>query len=121
MATPTKTPREPIASVSNAAGATKTDTYDMSSAFGALLTVIITNGATGPTLPCGLLVETAPSAAADTYATLVDVNAKLGNNVVTSWNIDLPNSAMFVKITLTGNTDQAVTVEALAQELTSIA
>jgi len=121
MATPTKTRRELIASVSNAAGASKTDTYDLTGALdGAMVTVIVTNGATGPTLPCNLLMETAPSESGDTFAKLTDVDAKLGNNVVTSWNIPILDKVMFLKTTLSGNTDEAVTVEVLAQELTSI-
>ena len=46
----TKTPRTLVASGSNAAGATTRGTLDLRTAQGGLLTMKITNGATGPTV-----------------------------------------------------------------------
>ena len=48
----TKTPRTLVASGSNAAGSTTRGTLDLRTAQGGLLTLKITNGATGPTVQC---------------------------------------------------------------------
>ena len=46
-----------IASASNAAGATTRGTIDLSAVYGGIVTMKITNGATGPTLPCRMDIE----------------------------------------------------------------
>ena len=59
MATATKTARTLQASASNGAGATATGTaVDLRTAVGdALVTALVTNGATGPALPCQFIVQ----------------------------------------------------------------
>ena len=65
-ATPNKTPRTLIAAgTSNAAGATTRGTVDLRTAFGGLLTIKLTNGATGPTVQAVARVLVAHNAGFD--------------------------------------------------------
>lgn len=116
----TKTARTLKASGSLAAGATENGTaIDLSTALGGLLTAKITNGATGPTIPCSLYVEVSADAGSS-WKLFRQFTALLGNSIVTEFAIDIPASVMEVRARFTGNTAQAVTVEAYLQELTSI-
>jgi hypothetical protein len=46
--------------------------------------------------------------------------APTGNNAVTDFTVEVPPGVMFVNVDFTGNTAQAVTVEAQIEELTTI-
>lgn len=126
----TKTPRTLIAaSTSNAAGSSKRGTADLRTAQGGLLTVKVTNGATGPTVPAtvNILVAhnsgatpAAASAGAD-WKTIWSFSASTGNNVVTEQSITIDAAVMHVEVEVTGNTAQAVTCEAFLSEITSVA
>ena len=126
----TKTPRTLIAaSTSNAAGSTTRGTADLRTAQGGLLTIKITNGATGPTVPATVNVlvahnagatPTAASAGAD-WKTLWSFAASTGNSVVTEQSITIDPAVMHLEVEVTGNTAQAVTCEAFLSEITSVA
>ena len=126
----TKTPRTLIAAAtSNAAGSTTRGTADLRTAQGGLLTVKVTNGATGPTVPAtvNILVAhdagatpTAASAGSD-WKTIWSFAASTGNNVVTEQSITIDPAVMHVEVEVTGNTAQAVTCEAFLSEITSVA
>lgn len=128
-ATATKTPRTLIAAAtSNAAGSTTRGTVDLRTKFGGLLTIKITNGATGPTAQAvaNILVAhnsgatpTAASAGTD-WKTIYTVGNGTANNTVGEWNIPIDQSIMHLEVEITGNTGQAVTCEAFLSELTSI-
>lgn len=115
----TKTARTLQSSASNAAGATATGTgVSLATALGIHVTAKITNGATGPTLPCSVTLETSPDGSA--WKFFAQATADLGNNAVTEFAFDVPRTAMNVRSVFTGNTGQAVTVEAFGQELTTV-
>ena len=126
----TKTPRTLIAaSTSNAAGSSTRGTADLRTAQGGLLTVKVTNGATGPTVPAtvNILVAhdagatpTAASAGSD-WKTIWSFAASTGNSVVTEQSITIDPSVMHLEVEVTGNTAQAVTCEAYLSEITSVA
>ena len=126
----TKTPRTLIAaSTSNAAGSSTRGTADLRTAQGGLLTVKVTNGATGPTVPAtvNILVAhnsgatpAAASAGAD-WKTIWSFAASTGNNVVTEQSITIDPAVMHLEVEVTGNTGQAVTCEAYLSEITSVA
>ena len=123
-----KTPRTLIAAAtSNAAGSTTRGTTDLRTAQGGLLTVKVTNGATGPTVPAtvNILVAhnsgatpTAASAGAD-WKTIWSFAASTGNNVVTEQSITIDPAVMHLEVEVTGNTGQAVTCEAFLSEITN--
>lgn len=125
----TKTPRTLIAaSTSNAAGSSTRGTADLRTAQGGLLTVKVTNGATGPTVPAtvNILVAhaagatpTAGAAGAD-WKTIWSFAASTGNNVVTEQSITIDPAVMHLEVEVTGNTGQAVTCEAFLSEITSV-
>lgn len=126
----TKTARTLIAAAtSNAAGSTTRGTADLRTAQGGLLTVKVTNGATGPTVPAtvNILVAhdagatpTAASAGSD-WKTIWSFAASTGNSVVTEQSITIDPSVMHLEVEVTGNTAQAVTCEAYLSEITSVA
>ena len=107
------------AATSNAAAGTTTGTaVNLTTAYGAEVTIKLTNGATGPTVAAKALV----------YISGDNVNYKLfyqvaGDTTASSVNeyvIDIPAPAMYVRVDVSGNTGQAVTCEAFAQVLTGI-
>lgn len=128
-ATATKNPRTLIAAAtSNTAGSTTRGTADLRTAFGGLLTVKLTNGATGPTIQAEgrVLVAhnsgatpTAASAGTD-WKTIWVFGGGTTANAITEQSISLDQSVMHVEVEITGNTGQTVTCEAFLSELTSI-
>ena len=126
----TKTARTLIAAAtSNAAGSTTRGTADLRTAQGGMLTVKVTNGATGPTVPATVNVliahnagatPTAASAGSD-WKTIWSFAASTGNNVVTEQSITIDPAVMHVEVEVTGNTGQAITCEAYLSEITSVA
>lgn len=126
----TKTPRTLVAAAtSNAAGATTRGTLDLRTAQGGLLTLKITNGATGPTVQCQANVliahssgatPTEASAGAD-WKTLWSVGGGTTANVITEQSMEVGPGVMHLEVEFTGNTGQAVVVEAYLSEITSAA
>lgn len=122
-----KTPRTLVASGSNAAGATTRGTLDLRTAQGGLLTLKITNGATGPTVQCQANIlaahnsgstPTAASAGTD-WKTLWSVGGGTLANAITEQSMEVGPGVMHLEVEFTGNTGQAVTVEAYLSEITS--
>ena len=103
-------------------------TVDLRNAQGGLLTVKITNGATGPTVPATVniliahdagVTPTAAAAGAD-WKTIWSFVASTGNNVITEQSITIDPAVMHLEVEVTGNTAQAVTCEAYLSEITSV-
>lgn len=124
----TKTVRTLIsAGTSNSAGSTTRGTVDLRTAHGGLLTIKLTNGATGPTVQAvtNVLVAhnsgttpTAASAGTD-WKTITSFGNGVTANTVGEWAVDIPPGAMHVEVEVTGNTGQAVTCEAFLSEVTN--
>lgn len=122
----TKTARTIVASASNAAGATTRGTIDMEATDGGFLTMKITNGATGPTVQCtcNILVAhnaTLPAAASagTDWKTVYSFGGGTTANAITEMSYPVDPALMALEVEFTGNTGQAVTVEAVMSELTS--
>lgn len=121
----TKTARTVVASASNAAGATTRGTLSLVKAQGGILTMKITNGATGPTIACtgnvliahNATTPTAASAGAD-WKTLWSFTGLTTNNGIVERAIEIGPGVMQLEAEFTGNTAQAVTVEAFFSEIT---
>lgn len=110
-----------IASASNAAGATTRGTLDMRGKIGALITLKINNGATGPTAQavCNILVShamgttpAAASAGAD-WKTYWSFGGGAINSAMTEQTVWL-EGVQHVEVEFTGNAGQGVVVEAYA-------
>lgn len=114
-----------VASASNAAGGTTRGTLDVSSKYGGIVTMKITNGGTGPTVQCEgrMLIShedtlpTAASAGAD-WKTVWRYGGGTTNSAVTEQSFTFGPEVRHVEVEFTGNTAQAVTVEAVATTYT---
>src|SRR4051812_11621965 len=117
MSTSTHTLRTFIAAAtSNTAGSTVTGTaFNLTTAYGGLVTAKITNGATGPTIAASVKIYTSgDNSNFKLYATLT---AETTNNGVYEWAVLLPPPTMYARVDVTGNTAQTITCEAFLQEL----
>lgn len=107
------------ASASNAAAATTTSTsVNLTTAYGAVILAKVTNGATGPTLPCSVTVNvSSDNATWKVYATQA-----AGTTLSTAYPMafDIPMAVMYAQVVFTGNSAQAVTVEAFVEYVTAI-
>ena len=123
----TKTARTVVSSSSNAAGATTRGTLSLVTAQGGILTMKITNGATGPTIACtgnvliahNATTPTAASAGAD-WKTLWSFSGLTTNNGIVERSIEIGPGVMQLEAEFTDNTAQAVTVEAFFSEITDV-
>lgn len=114
-----------IASASNAAGATTRGTIDLAAVYGGIVTMKITNGGTGPTVQCEgrVLIShadtlpTAASAGAD-WKTIWRFGGGTTNSAVTEQSFQFGPEVRHLEVEFTGNTGQAVTVEAIASTYT---
>lgn len=125
----TKTARTIVASGSNAALATTRGTLDMNAVQGpSRLTVKITNGGTGPSAQCTARVLIAHNAtlppagpAGSDWKTLFPpVGPGTVANASQEWSYPIGREIMCLEVEFTGNTGQAVTVEAYLSELTAL-
>lgn len=122
-----KTARTVVASSSNTAGSTTRGTIDLETTYGGLLTMKITNGATGPTAQCegrvlvahNATLPTAASAGTD-WKTVHTFGGGSTNNAVTESSFVVDASVMALEVEFTGNTVQTVTVEAFLSELSTV-
>lgn len=115
-----------VAPTSNAAGATTRGTVDMRGTQGGWLTLKITNGGTGPTVQnqCNILIAhntgATPSAgtAGSDWKTVWSFGGGITANSVTEQNVWI-NPCCHLEVEFTGNTGQAVTVEAIITIITN--
>ncbi len=123
----TKTARTLVAAgTSNAAAGTTRGTIDLEATYGGMLTLKMTNGATGPTVQCtanvlishNATLPAAASAGAD-WKTMYTLGGGTTANAITEIAIPIDESIMALEVEFTGNTGQAVVVEAYLSELTS--
>lgn len=122
-----KTARTIVTSASNAAGGTTRGTLNLNAVQGGgLLTFKMTNGGTGPTTQCVCNVMVAHSAtlpaagsAGATWKTMVSYGGGLTAGNITEYAVPIDPAIMCLCVEFTGNTGQAVTVEAFMSELTS--
>ena len=121
----TKTDTVLVASTSNAAGATTRGTIDLSAVYGGIVTMKITNGATGPGVQAEGRVlishaDTLPaagSAGAD-WKTVWRFGGGTTASAVTEQSFQFGPEVRHLEVEFTGNTVQAVTVEAVVTTYT---
>jgi hypothetical protein len=121
MATAVKNYRTLVAAgTANAVGATTTGTaWNLTTAFGGVMTAVITNGATGPTIACDFVIQISGDGVA--WKEFTRQTAGTAANGSYNFSYDLPVGVMYARPIFQNNTGQPVTVEAFGQELTSIA
>jgi hypothetical protein len=109
------------ASTSNSAGSSTTGTTaDLRTAYGALVTIKLTNGSTPPTVAA----QAQPYLSPDGGTTLKKFGPPfVGDLVASSVNefaVEYPPAAMGANVIVNGNTGQAITCEAFAEILTGV-
>lgn len=120
----TKTKSVIVASASNAAGGTTRGTDDTRTKDGGIVTMKITNGATGPTVQCegrvlishDIGVTPAAASAGADWKTVYRFGGGTTANAVTEMSYEFGPGVQHIEVEFTGNTGQSVTVEA---EMTS--
>jgi hypothetical protein len=115
----TKTSKTLYASASLAAAtAVNATEWNMSTAYGGIAAVKLTNGASAPTT--APVVKFYVGEATGTKRLLYTASGDTTNSSVNDLVCEIPASAMFVNITVTNGATNAITVEAYGQELTGI-
>lgn len=118
-----------VSSASNAAGATTRARLDVSAVDGGILTFRITNGGTGPTVQCEGRVLIAhkdsamPAAASEgtgdlDWKQVHAIGAGTTANATARGTFRFGPEVAYIEVEFTGNTGQAVTVEAHATTFT---
>ena len=120
-----KTRTEITASQSNAADATDRERLDVTTAYGGIVTMKITNGDPAPSAQCEgrVLIShtvTLPAAAAAgvDWKTVYRFGGGIVASAVTEQSYEFGPEVRHIQIEFTGNTVNAVTVEALATTFT---
>lgn len=126
----TKTARTLVANgTTNAAGATTRATINLNAVQGPCrLTCSIANGSPAPSTQCTVRVliahsatlPAAGSAGADWKTLYPAVGPGTGINAAQGWAFPIGREIMCLEVEFTGNTGQAVSVEAYLSELTSV-
>lgn len=125
----TKAARAIVASASNGAGGTTRGVLDLRTSHGGLLTGKIANGGTGPTTQCEMRIlvahndgatPAAASAGAD-WKTVARFGGGTTAGDVREFSYEVPPGTQHIEVEFTGNTGQAVTVEAGMSEITGAA
>lgn len=103
------------------AGNTSSSWVDINTAYGAFIQIVITNGATGPTLPAQVQLQTAN----DTAHTIVTnasgaLTGGVANNGISYFTIDIPIGVCSIRLVAGSNTANDVTVDADISVVTGI-
>ncbi len=108
------------ASASNTAGSTTNGSWiDLTGAYECLLSALVTNGATGPTVGCSVVVQVSPDNGT-TFYEFARATAGTANSTSYYFNFNLPAGTMYARTVFTGNTGQSVTIQADGQKVTAI-
>lgn len=114
-----KAARTLVAETANAAGSQTVGAgVDLSAAMGMAVTGRVANGATGPTVGCDFVVEVSQDG--QTWRQWSRQRAGVEADRTYAFVVELPAAVMHARAVFEGNTDEAVTVEALGQELSGL-
>lgn len=107
------------ASATNTAGNTTTGTgVDLTAAYECVVTGKITNGATGPSVPCDFVVQVSNDNS--DWMEFARFTAGTANNGVYYFPCVLPPATMYARSVFSGNTGQNVTVECDGHKITAL-
>ncbi len=116
----TKTSRTLRASASVSAAATASCTeLDLSTKYGAIINVLLTNGASAPTTAPTVKFYTGEATGKKTVL-FYTATGDIVNNSITPVVCRIPAAAMFVNVDIVNGATNAITAEAYAQELTTV-
>lgn len=107
------------AGTSNAAGGTTTGTaLDLTTKYGAFITALLTNGATGPTVAPAIIFEVSGDNVNWKEAWRGSGDTTANSSTPFTYAVEWP--VMYFRVRVTGNTGQPVTCEAFAEVLATI-
>lgn len=110
-----------LASTSNAAAGTTSGSWtDVSGAYEGTVYIKVTNGATGPTIGLTAKVQRADDGSGTNTYDFAAITHDSANSAVASYAVRLPEGAQFIRVQGTGNTGQAVTLEARLDKTTAL-
>ena len=109
-------------STSNTAGSTTTGSWiDLTAVYSSTIYALITNGGTGPTVGCSVRVDLSTDNGTTIYQGVLGTYLAGTANSTTYWfAFSLPPDTMYARVVFTGNTGQAVTVQADIVKLTGL-
>jgi hypothetical protein len=117
----TKSNVQLLASTGNAAGATTNGAWiDVSAAYDALATFTATNGATGPTIGATIKLQRSDDGSGTNIKTFAAITHDVTNSATADYAVPIPPSVQFVRLVVTGNTGQTVTVDARLDKTTAL-
>jgi hypothetical protein len=103
------------------AGNATSTAVDLSAGYGAQLDVQITNGATGPTVPGQVQIQTANDVSGTLWVNFGGpLVGSAVNSAVSSWSVDLPIGVARVRLVSGSNTAQNTTLDADISQVTGI-
>lgn len=103
----------------NTAGSTLTSTtLDIHTAYDAVITAQVTNGATGPTVACNVTINI--SADGTTFFPWAKQTAGVSGSTTYPFSFYLPDPVAFAQVVFSGNTGQTVSGAAQAQFITGL-
>lgn len=109
------------ASASNSAGASTTsNSLAMSTSWAGFITGLITNGTTPPSQACQMIVQSSNDGGT-TWKNIRTLTATGVPSGSTSMTYEVPDAVQMVRVFFSGNTVQAVTVEAQITYVTNFA
>lgn len=103
------------------AGNTTSSSVDLSTGYGAVVDIQLTNGGTGPTIAAQVQVQVATDSGGTLWVNYG--GALVGSttlSVVSSWSVEIPIGAAAVRTVSGSNTGQAVTLSADVSQVTAI-
>jgi len=118
-ATKTSTVHQNNVTLTAAAGDTTSTAADISASYGAILTIKLTNGATGPTIAAQVIVEISHDNSIF-YQLAGPLVGSTANNGVVSWSLRIPVEAKFVRTVSGSNTGQNVTLRSEITEVSAL-
>ena len=101
------------------AGNTTSASEDVRTNYGGTVTLSLTNGATGPTVPAFIRLEISYDNSA-WYNWTGDLTAGVANSTTYTWTFAKPIGTMYVRAVAGGNTGQDVTANAVLSEVTAL-
>lgn len=117
--TATKQSKTFQASATNSAAGTTTGSgVDLTTSFGVVVMLKVTNGGTGPTIACDMIVQI--SRDNTNWIEFARRTASAANSAESVFNVEIPASVLYARTVFSGNTAQDVTVEAYGQELQNV-
>lgn len=106
------------------AGDTSSSWIDLSTVYGALVDIILTNGATGPTIAAQVQVQVAANYNGGSPTQVTKFGSPLlgttTNSAVSHFSVEIPIGAAALRLVAGSNTAQNVTVDADISTVTAI-